>query len=67
MLKPFDLLKPCKACNGTGKDPDATGYGFSEPSDCEACSGRGKLLTEQGAVLAEFLRVVNAPPRETCR
>lgn len=61
MLKLFDLLKPCKACGGTGRNP--SGY----PHDCEACSGRGKLLTEQGEVLAEFLRVVNAPPPDTCR
>lgn len=69
-IKMSDLQKKCEKCDGQGlvENPAmadrGTGIGthlvYATPVECNACSGRGFVLTESGSTLLDFLRLANS-------
>ena len=57
-IKMEDLMVRCEKCGGSGR-PTIPAQGRSQymaPLACEACQGRGQLLTPAGKVLIKFVR-----------
>jgi DnaJ-class molecular chaperone len=53
----MDLIVLCSRCHGSGYDPDHKDSDGT-PLICPKCDGAGKILTEDGKKLLEFLRFV---------
>ena len=63
-LKREDLFSDCTACNGTGLAGESWrdipgGRTRTVGGDCEACDGRGIVLTPAGEVLADLVDRLN--------
>jgi DnaJ-class molecular chaperone len=69
-IKMSDLQNKCDKCDGQGtvENPAMAkqnrSYGShlirASPVECNACSGRGFILTESGETILQFLRLANS-------
>jgi DnaJ-class molecular chaperone len=60
-IKIEDLLSKCEDCNGTGQREKKDGN-YSQTWRCEKCKGSGKVMTESGKALGEFLDFLREHP-----
>ena len=56
-----DLVITCPECQEEPADDGSVFHAKAYPKNCESCEGRGRVLTANGKVLWEFMKIMNQP------